>query len=70
MKVAKTEPLRYGKNGELLIDYEQTEEHRRRSVASAGAGAGKASARRVEDVNRAGTGSGESSAHNEKTETV
>lgn len=36
--VAKKEPLRYGKNGELLIDYEQTEEHalRKRSTASAG----------------------------------
>jgi len=24
---AKNEPLRYGKHGELLIDYENTEEH-------------------------------------------
>lgn len=35
VKVAAELPRRYGKNGELLIDYEQTEEHqaaeRRRS---------------------------------------
>lgn len=33
VKVARDEPYRYGKNGELLIDYEQTEEAgmRRRS---------------------------------------
>lgn len=28
VQVAQDEPRRYGKNGELLIDYEQTEEHR------------------------------------------
>lgn len=31
VQVAKDEPRRYGKNGELLIDYEQTDEHRRRA---------------------------------------
>jgi hypothetical protein len=32
---AKHEPRRYGKNGEILIDYEESEEHlRRASVAS------------------------------------
>jgi hypothetical protein len=40
VSTARNEPLRYGKNGELLIDYEETEEHkehfRRRSVASQG----------------------------------
>jgi hypothetical protein len=28
---AKHEPRRYGKNGEILINYEETEEHLRRS---------------------------------------
>ena len=28
---AKNEPRRYGKHGEILIDYEETEEHLRRS---------------------------------------
>jgi hypothetical protein len=38
VKVAREEPRRYGKNGELLIDYEDSEEHavRTESVASAG----------------------------------
>lgn len=30
---AKHQPRRYGKNGELLINYEETEEHRRSSIA-------------------------------------
>lgn len=30
---AKVTPRRYDKNGELLISYEETEEHRRSSVA-------------------------------------
>ena len=30
VKIAKDEPRRYGKNGELLIAYEETEEHQRR----------------------------------------
>lgn len=29
--VARNEPHRYGKNGELLINYEDTEEHLRRA---------------------------------------
>lgn len=28
VKVAREEPRRYGKNGELLIEYEKTDEHR------------------------------------------
>lgn len=35
VKIAKTEPRRYGKNGELLIEYQQTEMARRRSSATA-----------------------------------
>ncbi|KAL8682004.1 MAG: hypothetical protein Q9186_001880 [Xanthomendoza sp. 1 TL-2023] len=37
VRIAKEEPQRYGKSGELLIDYEDTEEHRQRqaSVVSA-----------------------------------
>lgn len=40
VKIAREEPRRYGKNGELLIDYTETEEHlRRASVISGGAAA-------------------------------
>ena len=31
MKIAHDEPRRYGKKGELLINYEETEEHARRA---------------------------------------
>lgn len=31
VSVARQEPHRYGKNGELLINYEDTEEHLRRA---------------------------------------
>lgn len=31
VKVAHDEPRRFGKNGEQLIDYEETEEHQRRA---------------------------------------
>ena len=36
VKIARDEPRRYGKKGELLINYEETEEHatRRASVLS------------------------------------
>lgn len=42
VKVARDEPRRYGKNGELLIAYDETEEHQQRqtSVVS-GTDAGK-----------------------------
>ncbi|KAL8707745.1 MAG: hypothetical protein Q9220_007265 [cf. Caloplaca sp. 1 TL-2023] len=33
VKIAKDEPQRYGKNGELLIRYEETEEHRQRQAS-------------------------------------
>ena len=36
VKVAKELPRRYGKNGELLISYENTEEARRRSSVAQG----------------------------------
>ena len=66
VSVAHHEPRRYGKNGELLIDYTQTDEFQRRaSVASGGRlpslseGAGvtahdaeKATASEKEDVSR------------------
>lgn len=39
VKIAREEPQRYGKNGELLIQYEETEEHRHRQ-ASVGGGMG------------------------------
>ncbi len=31
VQIARDEPRRYGKNGELLINYEETEEHARRA---------------------------------------
>ena len=34
--VAKHEPRRYGKNGELLLAYDQTDEYRRRSSVASG----------------------------------
>jgi len=62
VSTAKHEPQRYGKNGELLIDYEQTEEHavRSHSIAS---GAGKPASRGVEHINNTGAESGESSTY-------
>ncbi|KAL8662652.1 MAG: hypothetical protein Q9202_004517 [Teloschistes flavicans] len=47
VKIAKEEPRRYGKSGELLIRYEETEEHRQRQ-ASVGAGVGTEKLRREE----------------------
>jgi hypothetical protein len=37
VRVAREEPRRYDKNGELLINYEETEEHKQRlgSIAQA-----------------------------------
>ena len=53
MQTATNEPLRYGKHGELLIDYEATEEHAviSNSVAAAN---DKPMVRGVEDVNANG----------------
>lgn len=36
VKIAKNEPQRFGKNGELLIDYNETEEHQRRASVMSG----------------------------------
>ncbi|TAQ90061.1 hypothetical protein B7494_g1618 [Chlorociboria aeruginascens] len=48
--IARNEPRRYGEDGQLLIDYEQTDEHviRQQSIASR---EGKQTSRRVENVN-------------------
>jgi hypothetical protein len=51
VRVAKNEPLRYGKNGELLIDYENTEDHLRRTASSAAQGAKKEEGRAVHREN-------------------
>ena len=51
VKTAKQEPQRYGKHGELLIDYEATEEHVVRSH-SIGGRPDKPMVRGVENVNR------------------
>ena len=37
---AREEPRRYGKNGELLINYDETEEHLRRASVISGGAAG------------------------------
>jgi hypothetical protein len=78
VKIADEEPRRYGKNGELLISYE--EEHRRKSEAGP-RGFDKGLARNVENSGRArgdgvggmdsergfmASGKGESSSENEK----
>lgn len=34
VQTAKDEPRRYGKNGEVLIEYDQLDEHRRRTSAA------------------------------------
>jgi hypothetical protein len=54
VSTAKHEPLRYGKHGELLIDYEATEEHvRRRQSAASGQRVGE----RMEERARVSEGS-------------
>ena len=55
VKVARNEPRRYGKNGELLIAYQDTDEHRRRSSVvepNAFQGHHKPSARTVEHAEK------------------
>lgn len=62
--MARNEPQRYGKNGELLIDYEHTEHMRRASV---GAHVEKNEHRNVENVGGTYTGTTASdSGENEK----
>ena len=51
MSIARNEPRRYGKNGELLIDYVRSEEHAIRSQSVA-TDSGKPTAKAIEDVNR------------------
>lgn len=67
VSVAKNEPLRYGKHGELLIDYEQTEEYARRHSVGSHGGAEPRS-RGVEQVG--GKGRETSSTETEKIQTV
>ncbi|KAL8815912.1 MAG: hypothetical protein Q9223_005003 [Gallowayella weberi] len=51
VKIAKEEPQRYGKSGELLIRYEETEEHRQRQASVVSAkGVGKIRGEHVDDV--------------------
>lgn len=66
VSVARNEPLRYGKNGELLIDYEDTVVHRNGERRSSGADQ-KPSSSGVEHVGRREQSS---SSEGEKTETV
>ncbi|TVY80500.1 Sugar transporter STL1 [Lachnellula suecica] len=63
VKVARDEPRRYGKNGELLIDYENTEEH---AVRSGSVAHDKPMVRGVENANEMGTESTESSTYEKR----
>lgn len=36
VKIAREQPRRYGKSGELLIQYDETEEHARRQASVGG----------------------------------
>lgn len=65
VKVAAEMPRRFGKNGELLIDYEQTEtaERRRSSITAAGA---KNASGRVEHAENGRTGGYPNDVRNEK----
>ena len=71
VSIAKNEPQRYGKNGELLIDYSQTEEHatrvRSHSIATA---EGKPVSRGVENIGVPGTESGETSINEKNSSNV
>lgn len=51
VKVARDEPRRYGKSGELLINYEETEEHQRRASAWSNPNGKAGSVRNMEHVN-------------------
>ena len=51
VKIARDEPRRYGKKGELLINYEETDEHARRAsvLSQASEKEGKSKGLRVEN---------------------
>ena len=51
VKIARDEPRRYGKKGELLINYEETDEHARRAsvLSQPSEKAGKSKGLRVEN---------------------
>lgn len=52
---AKHEPRRYGKNGEVLIDYEETGEHERRQSTAERRRSSVAGAGRIEYDSEKGT---------------
>jgi sugar porter (SP) family MFS transporter len=52
VRVAREEPRRYGKHGELLINYEETEEHRRRSSVVRGGLRHKPEDRKIENTEK------------------
>ena len=52
VRIARDEPQRYGKNGELLIAYDQTEEHQRRQ-SSVVSGTDMGRAAKIAEANRA-----------------
>ena len=51
VSVARKEPRRYGKHGELLIDYQNTDEHKRVVSAAGGHGAEKLATPGKESMN-------------------
>ncbi|EAQ85666.1 hypothetical protein CHGG_06919 [Chaetomium globosum CBS 148.51] len=64
VKTAKAEPRWYGKNGELLVDYQQTEEHRRH-VKEAGGVVAPEKTSGEGDGSGSGSGSGGGVTHDE-----
>ena len=49
VKIARDEPRRYGKNGELLIAYDETDEHHQRQASMvSGTDMGRAAAKMVD----------------------
>ncbi|EPE30675.1 MFS general substrate transporter [Glarea lozoyensis ATCC 20868] len=66
VKIARDEPRRYGKHGELLIEYENTDEHRRRSSVAA---TDKPHSHRVENAHQETTTNSAGSSDYEKRRT-
>ncbi|KAG7001320.1 hypothetical protein G7Y79_00032g066730 [Physcia stellaris] len=56
VKIAREQPRRYGKSGELLIQYDETEEHARRQASVGGAGGEKGGLGRGDDKGALGRG--------------
>jgi len=67
VRTARDEPRRYGKNGELLLAYDETEEHQQRQ-ASVVSGTDKGGAAKVAEANRLGSYGDAEKGHVKETE--